>query len=101
MRPSKKNLLASWIDVKAQIERLEKEKSELKEKLEKVLEKEPDQTLELNGWKCTLVESSRESFRLKEAKIELDLKVLKPFISISKFTQIRTTWQGGEVEAAA
>lgn len=101
MRPSKKTLIVEWVHTKAQIERLEKKKNELKVKLEAVLEKEPEQTLEIDGWRCVLVKSSRENFSLKEAYEKLDpieMKALKPFISVSKFTQVRTSWQGGSEE---
>jgi regulator of replication initiation timing len=95
MRPSKQTTLALWVALTSQIKRLEKQKEDLKPQLEKILEKEPENTLELDGWRAILVASERESFRLKEAKEKIDEKVLKPFITHSKYTQIRTSWQGG------
>lgn len=98
MRPSKKTLIVEWVHLKAQIERLEKKKSEVEEKFKVVLEKEPEWTLEIDGWKCTLVEATRRNFSISKAEEKLSpqkFSALEEFISKSTSRYIKTTWQGG------
>jgi hypothetical protein len=85
-----------WIDLKAQKVVLEKRIDELKQVLEPFLGKQKDRTVELKGWRFSLAEIEREYFKLAEAKQKIEHKILKPFIQISKYIQIRTSWQGGE-----
>lgn len=89
-----------WIELKTIEANLEKKKRELKPELESYLKDQPDQKAELNGFQFTLIESERESFKLKDAKEKIDGRTLAPYISVSSFTQIRTTWKGGEKKAA-
>lgn len=87
-----------WIELKTSEANLEKKKRELKPELEAYLNDQPEKSAEIAGFKFTLVESSKESFKLKDAKEKLDGRTLAPYITVSSFTQIRTTWRGGDSE---
>lgn len=85
-----------WIELKTIEADLEKKKRELKPDLEAYLKDQPDQKAEICGFQFTLIQSERESFKLKDAKEKIDGRTLAPYISVSTFTQIRTTWRGGD-----
>ncbi len=85
-----------WTDLKSEKMRIENRLDELKKPIEEFLGKQPEKTAELHGWKFTLVATERESFRLSAAKEKIDGRILKPYITLSKFNQIRTSFRGGE-----
>lgn len=88
-----------WIQVTSQLKALEKRKAELKEFLEPYLDSQPGKTSEIVGFKFTLVVGERESFRLKDAKEKIDGRVLAPYITVSAYSQIRSTFQGPDETA--
>lgn len=96
MASQKEKVAKEWIELKAQKMELEHRLDELKEVLEGILQDEPERSAEFCGFKFTLSEVEREFFKLSEAKKKIDGRMLKPFITLSKFMQIRTTWAGGD-----
>jgi len=90
-----------YISLKNRIAKLEKKKEEMGDVLKPWLFTQKDQTAELHGWKFSLVETERENFKLSAAKEKIDGRTLAPFITTSKFTQIRTVFKGLEDEKAA
>jgi hypothetical protein len=92
---------AEWVKLKGQKLSIEKKCEELKKLLEPYLEDQPEKVALLAGWKFSLVETTREFFRLNEAKEKIDGRVLAPYITKSTFNQIRTFWDGKEEEAEA
>lgn len=90
-----------WIALKADKFLLDQKLEELRAVLEPYLNEQPERSAELAGFKFTLVTQERESFKLKDAKKKIDGRTLQPYITVSTSTQIRTTWRGGEDEAAA
>ncbi len=85
-----------WVDLKSEKMRIENRLDELKKPLEGFLGKQPEKCAEMFGWKFSLVETERESFKLSAAKEKIDGRILKPYITLSKFNQIRTSFKGGE-----
>lgn len=84
------DLAKEWLTLKDEQKTIERRLSELKKELEPYLEKQPDKNAELAGFRFTLIHSERESFKLSEAKEAIDNRTLRPYISLSSFTQIRT-----------
>lgn len=91
---------SEWMKLKAEKLELERRLEELKKVLEPYLEKQEERTALLGGFEFKLVDSEREFFKLKEAKENLDGRVLKPYLYTTCFSQIRATWKGGEKKAA-
>lgn len=98
---SLEQIAIEWIELRGQKMALEKRLEELKNILEPALEEKPNCSMEIDGWKFALVKSEREFFKLKEAKENLDNRILRPYIFTSKYNTIRTTWRGGEALQAA
>lgn len=90
-----------YISLKEEKSRIERRLEILKEGLEPLLEEAPGKSVELAGWKMTLLHTSRESFSLSKAKEKIDGRTLAPFVSVSEFSQIRLYYQGGEESEAA
>lgn len=91
---SVENSAKEYLDLKLEKAKIEKRIDELKMELEPFLEEQPEKTAEMCGWKFSLIESERESFKLSAAKEKIDGRTLKPFITLSKFNQIRTVFKG-------
>jgi hypothetical protein len=98
--PTIEEVAKEWVVLKSEKLRIEKRAEELKEILEPYLAGQPDQTAEISGFRFKLFEMERETFKLKAAKEKIDGRVLAPYITSSVSTVIRTTWKGGEEEAA-
>lgn len=90
-----------WIQLKEQGMLIEKRLANVKHVLLAHLQEQPDKSCEFIGYKFSLIETSREHFKLKDAKAKIDNRILKPYISITEFTQIRTSFQGNDDELAA
>lgn len=88
-----------WVDLKSQKVKIETRCEELKKILESYLVDQPEKTALLCGWRFVLSDVEREFFKLAEAKKKLK-SILKPFITVSCFSQIRMSWQGGEEKQA-
>lgn len=102
-KPNIETVAKRWIELKSHAKELEKELAELKPILEGALLEAPEKSLELCGWRFLLVEFDKENFTWSKAKTELTpavLAKLEPYLSTSQVVQIRTSWQGGEKEAA-
>lgn len=97
--PKKQNmekLAREWVALKEQEKETEKRLNELKSKFQPFLKGVSDHSVELAGWRFTLVEFEKESFSLSRAREKLPEKTLAPYISKVDVMQIRTSWQGGE-----
>lgn len=81
-----------WIELRVSQKEIEKRLSEIKPVLEKALRKAPEKT----QWGLVLVDISRPTFALKKALEKLDRKILAPFISKSKYAQIRPAHEAKE-----
>lgn len=96
------NIAQEWLDLKNQKLLTEKRLDNLKPILETYLAEQPDKESEMCGFKFKLVNSERENFRLSEAKKKKGFwKLLKPFVTVSYFNQIRATFCGQEEEKQA
>ena len=97
---SKKQKIADvakrWVELAAQAKEIEKEKAEIKPVLEGFLAEAEGKTMEVNGWRFSLVEFLKETFSLSKAKEKVDGRVLAPYITETPVVQIRTSWQGGD-----
>lgn len=83
-----------WLDLKTQKILIEKRIADLKPILEAFLIEQPDFEAEMCGHSFKVTTTARESFKLAEAKKKIDKKLLKPFISVTEFNQIRSTFCG-------
>lgn len=81
-----------WIVLKARKNAIEGRLEKLKVVLEPLLESRPEKRAELAGWEFRLNRKTRESFKLGDAKEKIALSVLKPFITVSEYNEIRTTY---------
>lgn len=103
VRKSKKNTpeecAKEWIVLKARKNAIENRLEKLKVVLEPHLEAQPHMRAELAGWEFRINRKKRESFKLKDAKKEVDLEVLSPFITVSEYNEIRTTYLASEKAA--
>lgn len=95
-KPTIQAIAKEWLKLKSRQKAIEKKLGDLKKELEPYLNEKDDKSAELEGHKFSLLLSERESFRLKEAKEELDIRLLRPYITISAFSQIRTCPLGKE-----
>lgn len=77
--------------IQVQIKALEAELQPYKAILEEAALNAPGMSMNVDGIKITLSEAEREIFQLADAKQALGNKILKPFIKISMFTQLRVT----------
>lgn len=82
------NAVAQYVDAKRAIERLELVMKSHRPVIEEALQAAGGKS-EIAGHKLSLVQFERESFSLKEAKERLDLRILKPFITVTAVSQIR------------
>jgi hypothetical protein len=85
-----------YLELKTEKVRIEKQLDVLKKTIAPYLEGFPERKAELCGFEFSLVETERENFKLSAAKEKIEAKVLSPFISVSNYTSIRTTFRGGE-----
>lgn len=92
------SLLSEYIELKNRRAEIEKQMEEMKPEIEKFLEEQPEKAFQVGNWKINLVHSKKESFNLKKAKENLDGRVLKPYLKVSEFTQIRTVFRGEKKE---
>lgn len=81
--------LKQYLALKARIESLEQALNASKEELE-IAVSHSGGSLEVGTYKLHLIDCTRETFRLKEAKLHIE-QVLKPYISHSQYTQLRVT----------
>lgn len=72
-------------------EQLEKDKKAISEFLKEQCLMTEDGKITVGLFKISLVNQTRESFDLKQAKEKLDLRVLKPFIKQSEVTFVRVS----------
>lgn len=82
--------LGQYLTIKSQIEALEHALNAFRVGLESAVE-QSDGTLELDGYKLKLIDCTRENFSLKEARRHIDIEILKPYISVSQYKQLRVT----------
>lgn len=73
---------------------MEKEIKGLKEKLKPIVESHNGEYLS-DGIKLLLVRYGREFFDLKQAKLDLDNRVLKPYITSKEIESLRISREGG------
>lgn len=83
------NSVEQYIQLKRQIEDLEKQLDPVKKELEEHAKAQPDKTFIALGRKISLVDAVREHFELKKAKEALAQEVLMPFIKDIHYTQLR------------
>lgn len=89
--PNIEDTVREYVELKAQSEQLEKAMKRLRNVLEVALSGEPEHKAVIAGFRLVLIEVERDNFNLKKAKEELDGRMLRPYISISKYTQLRLT----------
>jgi CRISPR/Cas system CMR-associated protein Cmr1 (group 7 of RAMP superfamily) len=85
---------AEYIELKAQEKKVAERLSELKKIIGPHLNAQADHKALFSGWEFTLSYSERENFKLSDAKKTLDLAILKPFITVSEISTIRTSFRG-------
>ena len=85
-----------YIDLKAQEKIVAERLSELKSVIGPFLNGQDAQSAVLAGWEFSLSHSERENFKLKDAKKSIDPEILKPFISVTEVTSIRTSFRGAK-----
>ncbi len=97
--PHPKRACSEFLELKAQITKLEQRRDELKEFVIKpFLESLKDQNFLIDGWELSLaVCEGKETFDLKAAKEKIDGRTLAPYIKIGEpYRQLRTTFKGGK-----
>jgi hypothetical protein len=75
--------------LKEESAKLEALMKRLRNVVEVALAGEPDRRAEIAGFVCSVSDVERDNFNLKKALEKLDGRVLRPFITTSKYTQLR------------
>jgi hypothetical protein len=81
---------------KDQMAALEAVLKRLRNVIEVALADQPEQKAEIAGYRCAVIEVERDNFNLKKALEKLDGRVLRPFITTSKYTQLRVVGTKGD-----
>jgi hypothetical protein len=87
--PNLEEAAAEYMRLKAQSAELDAAMKRLRNVLEVAVGAAPEKKAVIAGFKFALVEVERDNFNLKKALEKLDGRVLRPFITTSRYTQLR------------
>jgi len=87
--PNVEEAAQEYLRLKAQAAELEAAMKRLRNVLEVAVGESPDRRAEIAGVTFALVDVERENFNLKKALEKLDRRALRPFITTSRYTQLR------------
>lgn len=87
--PNLDEAAAEYMRLKAQSAELEAALKRIRNVLEVAVGSAPEKRAEIAGFKFALVEVERDNFNLKKALEKLDKRTLRPFITTSRYTQLR------------
>lgn len=103
-KASPEKIAQEWLEVHEELSQLKARKETLELFLKPYLKAQPDETVEVAGYRLKLVQSAREAFSLSKARAKLSKTVLtklEEFISHSKSSYIKSTFLGDVAQAEA
>jgi hypothetical protein len=82
------NAVREYLKLKAQLAEIEARMKEVRIPIEEALALRGE-PMEIAGFNCTLQPCERENFNLKEARKHIKESVLEPYLSTSRYNQLR------------